>query len=710
MINLKKMLPGGAVQMPDVKKTEENNFPLYLFHEGTNVKAYEYMGLHKAAVDGGEGMSCRVWAPNAQAVSLVGPFNEWDEEKNPMEKISDGVWECYLPFVLPMYEIYKFSITGKDGKKVMKSDPYAFHFEAGIGHASRYYDIEGFQWNDQAWYQHKKEKPHYNQPVNIYEVHLGSWRRYADGNVFSYDKLADELIPYIKEMGYTHVELMPITEYPFDGSWGYQVMGYFAPTSRYGEPKDFMSFVEKFHEAGIGVIMDWVPAHFPKDEAGLARFDGTPCYEYADWRKGEHKDWGTLVFDYGRHEVVSFLISSAVFWLEKYHIDGIRVDAVASMLYLDYSRKEGEWVPNKNGGKENLEAVAFLQKLNESIFELFPEVMMIAEESTSWPMVSKPTFCGGLGFNYKWNMGWMNDMLSYMSMSPEYRQYNHDKLTFSFYYAFSENYILPISHDEVVYGKCSMLDKMSGPREKRFASLRTFLAYMTAHPGKKLMFMGQEFAQFKEWNYKTGLDWDILKFPEHSQYQSFVKAMNKFYLDNKPLWEIDYDWSGFSWISNDDNKNSVIVFRRIASNGDELIAVCNFLPNEHEQYSFGVPYYADYKEVFTTDDKKFGGDSDGNASYTAQCEGMHGLEYSITMKIPAMSAVFLKPVNKRSPESDKPKPEKAEKPAKTAEKKAETQAQKTAQKTAAKPGASAKKPAAKKANTANRKKNGKAKK
>ena len=371
--------------MPDVKKTEENNFPLYLFHEGTNVKAYEYMGLHKAAVDGGEGMSCRVWAPNAQAVSLVGPFNEWDEEKNPMEKISDGVWECYLPFVLPMYEIYKFSITGKDGKKVMKSDPYAFHFEAGIGHASRYYDIEGFQWNDQAWYQHKKEKPHYNQPVNIYEVHLGSWRRYADGNVFSYDKLADELIPYIKEMGYTHVELMPITEYPFDGSWGYQVMGYFAPTSRYGEPKDFMSFVEKFHEAGIGVIMDWVPAHFPKDEAGLARFDGTPCYEYADWRKGEHKDWGTLVFDYGRNEVVSFLISSAVFWLEKYHIDGIRVDAVASMLYLDYSRKEGEWVPNKNGGKENLEAVAFLQKLNESIFELFPEVMMIAEESTSWP-------------------------------------------------------------------------------------------------------------------------------------------------------------------------------------------------------------------------------------------------------------------------------------------------------------------------------------
>ena len=680
---------------------KEYEVPLYLFHQGKNAEAYKLFGSHFAEKDGVRGVVFRVWAPKAADVSVVGDFNHWNREESYMKKISDGgIWELFIPG-LKKFDNYKYSIRTERGQIKLKADPYGYHMETRPNTASKVYDISGYNWKDSKWMDEK----------NIYEVHLNSWFTKTDEEeLFSYMQLAEKLVPYVKEMGYTHIEMMPIAEFPFDGSWGYQQIGYYAPTSRFGTPSDFMEFVDYCHTHGVGVILDWVPAHFPKDAAGLYEFDGDYCYEYSDPNKREHYNWGTRVFDWGKPEVQSFLISNANYWLSEYHVDGLRVDAVASMLYLDYDRQGGAWTPNKNGGNENLEAVDFLQNLNSCLFSRHPGLLMIAEESTAWPMVTKPVDIGGLGFNFKWNMGWMNDMLSYMSMSPEYRQYNHDKLTFSFYYAFSENYILPISHDEVVYGKCSMLDKMSGPREKRFASLRTFLAYMTAHPGKKLMFMGQEFAQFKEWNYKTGLDWDILKFPEHSQYQSFVKAMNKFYLDNKPLWEIDYDWSGFSWISNDDNKNSVIVFRRIASNGDELIAVCNFLPNEHEQYSFGVPYYADYKEVFTTDDKKFGGDSDGNASYTAQCEGMHGLEYSITMKIPAMSAVFLKPVNKRSPESDKPKPEKAEKPAKTAEKKAETQAQKTAQKTAAKPGASAKKPAAKKANTANRKKNGKAKK
>ena len=684
---------------------KEYEVPLYLFHQGKNAEAYKLFGSHFVEKDGVSGVVFRVWAPKAADVSVVGDFNHWNREESYMKKISDGgIWELFIPG-LKKFDNYKYSIKTERGQIKLKADPYGYHMETRPNTASKVYDISGYNWKDSKWMDEKKTKNVYRSPMNIYEVHLNSWFTKTDEEeLFSYMQLAEKLVPYVKEMGYTHIEMMPIAEFPFDGSWGYQQIGYYAPTSRFGTPSDFMEFVDYCHTHGVGVILDWVPAHFPKDAAGLYEFDGDYCYEYSDPNKREHYNWGTRVFDWGKPEVQSFLISNANYWLSEYHVDGLRVDAVASMLYLDYDRQGGAWTPNKNGGNENLEAVDFLQNLNSCLFSRHPGLLMIAEESTAWPMVTKPVDIGGLGFNFKWNMGWMNDMLSYMSMSPEY------KLTFSFYYAFSENYILPISHDEVVYGKCSMLDKMSGPREKRFASLRTFLAYMTAHPGKKLMFMGQEFAQFKEWNYKTGLDWDILKFPEHSQYQSFVKAMNKFYLDNKPLWEIDYDWSGFSWISNDDNKNSVIVFRRIASNGDELIAVCNFLPNEHEQYSFGVPYYADYKEVFTTDDKKFGGDSDGNASYTAQCEGMHGLEYSITMKIPAMSAVFLKPVNKRSPESDKPKLEKAEKTAKTAEKKAETQAQKTAQKTAVKPGTSAKKPAAKKANTANRKKNGKAKK
>lgn len=631
---------------------ENENLPLYLFHQGTNCKAYEFMGVHKAVCGEKAGMSCRVWAPNARGVSIVGDFNQWDPKVNRMKKISSGVWECWLPFELEQFALYKFCITTPEGKDILKSDPYAFHYEIVPGNASKYYDISGYRWHDAAWSHQKETKPHYNQPVNIYELHLGSWRRYPDGNVFSYDKLADELIPYVQDMGYTHIELLPVTEYPYDGSWGYQVTGYFAPTSRYGEPKQFMRFVDRCHQAGIGVIMDWVPSHFPKDEYGLAKFDGTPCYEYADPRKGEHKEWGTLVFDYGKNEVISFLISSAVFWLEQYHIDGIRADAVASMLYLDYSRKEGEWIPNEKGGKENLEAVAFLRRLNEMVFARFPQVMMIAEESTSWPMVSRPTYCGGLGFNYKWNMGWMNDMMHYMSLDPIFRKFNHDNLTFSFFYAFSENFVLPISHDEVVHGKNSLINKMPGSYEQKFASVRAFISYMIAHPGKKLIFMGTEFSQFSEWDYRRELNWNLLDYEQHRKQRDFFRDINHFYLEHPALWEDDFSWEGFAWISNDDYKQSVIAFRRMGKTGKEIIAVCNFLPVCRENYRIGVPYAGTYEEVFSSDDARYGGSGVKNGNnIRSSVPPMHGCAQSVSLTLPPLSVIYLQCRRKKSSSS-----------------------------------------------------------
>lgn len=622
---------------------QSSNLPLFLFHQGTNYRAYEYMGMHEAEQDGSPCMVCRVWAPNALSVTVAGEFNDWDADEHPLKKISQGVWEGTLPFVLPEFTSYKYCVEQVDGTKIFKSDPYAYHFENGFGNASKYYSLPQYQWKDAAWKRKQAQKPHSNQPVNIYELHAGSWRKNADESSYTYRQLAEELIPYVVEMGYTHIELMPLTEYPFEGSWGYQVTGYFAPTSRYGTPADFMYFVDQCHHAGIGVILDWVPAHFPKDENGLARFDGTPCYEYKDPQKGEHKDWGTLVFDYGRSEVISFLTSSAVFWLEQYHIDGIRMDAVASMLYLDYSRKEGEWLPNEKGGRENLEAVTFIQKLNEVVFEVSPHVMMIAEESTSWPLVSRPTYCGGLGFNYKWNMGWMNDMLRYMSLDPIYRRYNHDNLTFSFFYAFSENFILPISHDEVVHGKCSLINKMPGSNEEKLAGVRAFMCYMMAHPGKKLIFMGTEFCQFVEWNNEKQLEWFLLEYPLHQQAQGFFKALNHFYLQTPALWQIDFSWEGFAWISNDDYTQSVISFRRIDQAGKELIVVCNFLPVQRENYCIGVPFDGIYEEVFSSDQAEFGGTGICNGdSIAAHPIPMHGYEQSVSLTLPPMSVFYLR--------------------------------------------------------------------
>ena len=658
------------------KIKEEYQLPVYLFHNGTNYKAYKFFGNHKINKDK---FAFRVWAPNATAVSVVGDFNSWDNNANKCKLVAPGIWEAIVKDV-NIYDCYKYAVTSPTGVVHLKADPYAVHQETRPGTGSKVYELHNYSWGDEAWQKKKENQNILAQPINIYEVHFGSWKRHDDGNFLTYREMAEQLVPYVKDMGYTHIEMLPIMEYPYDGSWGYQVTGYFAATSRYGLPEDLMYFVDCCHKAGIGVILDWVPAHFPKDAFGLYEFDGTCCYEYSDMKKGEHKEWGTRVFDYAKNEVKSFLISSAEYWIDEFHFDGIRVDAVASMLYLDYCRKDGEWTPNKNGGRENLEAVEFFKQLNSTILSNHPGSMMIAEESTAWPMITMPPDKGGLGFNFKWNMGWMNDMLRYTSMDPLFRKGNHNCITFSFFYAFSENFILPISHDEVVHGKASLLNKMPGEYEMKFDGMRLFLAYMMAHPGKKLLFMGSEFGQFIEWNYKQGLDWLLLDYDKHRQLQGFTRELNNFYNEHSELWEIDYSWEGFQWISSEDNCNSVIAFRRINSKGEEIIAVFNWTPNNFSSYKIGVPEKGTYKVLLDTSLAKYGGDkSRKDNAYKTKAQPIHGYEQNIDLKLHGLSALFLQKV--KAPAKSVKKAKTLDKPTKkVTEKSNHEKAEKTASK------------------------------
>lgn len=623
---------------------------LEVFHTGDSVRAYDFLGAHLVNRNDKNGVVFRVWAPTARSVSVAGDFNNWNNEANYMYNIGYGVWEVFVEDVKE-FCTYKYCIESEYGDRLMKADPYAFHAQTRPGQASVVYDIESYSWNDSEWFNKRKENNISSSPMNIYEIHAGSWRKYPDGNFFNYQKLADELIPYLKEMHYTHVQLMPIMEHPYDGSWGFQTTGYYAPTSRYGTPSDFMAFVDKLHGEGIGVILDWVPSNFPTDDFGLARFDGSPLYESNNPKTSKRDSWGTCLFNYARFEVTSFLVSCAMFWLDKYHIDGLRIGALSSMLYLDYGKTEGEWEPNKFGGKENLDAVDFVKRLNTAVHMYHPDVMMFAEENTSWPKLTHKIEDGGLGFDFKWNMGWMNDMLHYMSLNSMWRPFNHDSLTFSFYYAFSEKFLLPISHDEVSHGKGSLIKQMPGKYDEQFAGVRAFITYMYAHPGKKLVFMGTEIGQFDEWNHEEAIQWDLLEFEKHKKLRTFFKELNKFYLDCKPLYELDTVWKGFDWIHHDDYTNSVIAFKRTDKNGDEIVSVCNFQPIRRDEYCIGVPKYGLYDEVFNSDEERFGGSGvvNGNNIKTEVMK-IHGFDQGLSLTLPPLSVIYLRCTKELEPD------------------------------------------------------------
>ena len=607
------------------------------FHTTGVSDAYRFLGCHAQNRDGVDGFVFRTWAPQAQSVRVTGDFNFWNEEDLPMQPVGCGVWEAFSRFAQPGQR-YKLCIKTRDGRTVYKTDPYGNRCGVLPDTASIIEAEDGFVWHDGLYRARRRKEKILNRPVNIYEVHAGSWKRHEDGSVLSFRELAQQLVPYVRDMGYTHIELLPVMEYPYDPSWGYQITCYYAPTHRYGAPEDLKYFIDEAHKAGIGVILDWVPAHFPKDANGLYEFDGTCCYELSDPTMNEHPDWTTRIYDYGKPEVRSFLISNACYWISQFHADGIRVDAVASMLYLDYNRPN--YKPNRFGGRENLEAIDFLRQLNAAAFQTEPAVMMIAEESTAFPLITKPDYDGGLGFLFKWNMGWMNDMLQYMSLDPLYRKGDHNALTFSMTYAFSENFILPLSHDEVVHGKCSLIGKMPGNYDDKFNNLRVLYAYQMAHPGKKLNFMGSEFAQFIEWNFKQGLDWLLLDYEKHRKMQQFVKTLNRFYLENRELWEVDTGWDGYEWIEPDDRDRSVIAFRRKDRKGRELVVVCNFCPVLRENYRLGLPKQGWYVPVLNTDDEAFGGYGFAPETVRTEKKPSHGQMQSGLFRVPPMSVCF----------------------------------------------------------------------